>query len=48
MSCRSLIDEGYSFVRIDQIENYQQYETPPTPTGQAVASNVANMHVAPK
>jgi peptidoglycan/xylan/chitin deacetylase (PgdA/CDA1 family) len=44
----SLIDEGYSFVRIDQIENYQQYETPPTPTGQAVASNVANMHIAPK
>ena len=43
-----LIDEGYSFVRIDQIENYQQYETPPKSTGQAVASNVANMHVAPK
>jgi peptidoglycan/xylan/chitin deacetylase (PgdA/CDA1 family) len=44
----SLIDEGYSFVRIDQIENYQQYETPATPTGQAIASNVANMHITPK
>jgi peptidoglycan/xylan/chitin deacetylase (PgdA/CDA1 family) len=33
-----LIDEGYSFVRVDQIEDYRQYETPPETTGPVVAS----------
>jgi peptidoglycan/xylan/chitin deacetylase (PgdA/CDA1 family) len=34
-----LIDEGYSFVRVDQIEDYHQYETPPEATGPVVAFN---------
>jgi peptidoglycan-N-acetylglucosamine deacetylase len=33
-----LVDEGYSFVRLDQIEDYHQYETPPEETGPVVAS----------
>jgi peptidoglycan-N-acetylglucosamine deacetylase len=42
-----LIDEGYSFVRLDQIEDYQQYQTPPAETGPVVAS-AANNRVMPK
>ena len=34
-----LIDEGYSFVRVDQIGDYHQYETPPEATGPVVAFN---------
>lgn len=34
-----LIDEGYSFVRIDQIEDYHQYETPPETPSAVVAFN---------
>jgi len=34
-----LIDEGYSFVRVDQIEDYQQYETPPETPSAVVAFN---------
>ncbi|HTW34873.1 MAG TPA: polysaccharide deacetylase family protein [Rhizomicrobium sp.] len=34
-----LIDEGYSFVRVDQIQDYRQYETPPEATGPVVAFN---------
>lgn len=33
-----LVEEGYKFVRIDQIEDYKQYETPPESTGPVVAS----------
>ena len=33
-----LVDEGYSFVRLDQVEDYHQYETPPETTGPVVAS----------
>src|SRR5215469_815182 len=43
-----LVDEGYSFVRLDQIEDYQQYETPPAETGPVVASATANSRVMPK
>ena len=34
-----LIEEGYSFVRVDQIQDYHQYETPPEATGPVVAFN---------
>ena len=34
-----LVDEGYSFVRVDQIDDYRQYETPPETTGPVVAFN---------
>ena len=34
-----LVEEGYSFVRLDQIEDYHQYETPPETTGPVVAFN---------
>jgi len=27
----ALVDEGYKFVRLDQVPEYKQYETPPTP-----------------
>lgn len=43
-----LVEEGYSFVRLDQIQNYQQYETPPEPTGPVVASNALPKGVMPK
>jgi len=43
-----LIDEGYSFVRVDQIEDYQQYETPPEATGPVVASAAPVSNVVPK
>lgn len=33
-----LVDEGYRFVRLDQIEKYKQYETPPS-APVAIASN---------
>jgi peptidoglycan-N-acetylglucosamine deacetylase len=33
-----LIDEGYTFVRLDQVPQYKQYETPPASTEPAVAS----------
>ncbi len=33
-----LVEEGYSFVRIDEIQDYKQYETPPETTGPVVAS----------
>lgn len=33
-----LVEEGYNFVRIDQIQDYKQYETPPEIMGPAVAS----------
>jgi peptidoglycan/xylan/chitin deacetylase (PgdA/CDA1 family) len=44
----ALIDEGYSFVRIDQIQDYQQYETPPETTGPVVASAVQISNAIPK
>jgi peptidoglycan-N-acetylglucosamine deacetylase len=34
----ALVEEGYSFVRIDQIEDFKQYETPPEATEPVVAS----------
>jgi peptidoglycan-N-acetylglucosamine deacetylase len=33
-----LVEEGYTFVRVDQIQDYKQYETPPQITGPVVAS----------
>jgi peptidoglycan/xylan/chitin deacetylase (PgdA/CDA1 family) len=35
-----LVEEGYRFVRVDQIDEFRQYETPPEPTGPVVASAV--------
>jgi len=43
-----LVDEGYSFVRVDQIEDYHQYETPPEANGAVVASAASNSRVIPK
>ena len=43
-----LVDEGYSFVRLDQIEDYKQYETPPETTGPVVASAAPVSNVMPK
>lgn len=43
-----LIDEGYSFVRIDQIEDYKQYETPPEATGPVVARAAIPDHFVPQ
>lgn len=42
-----LADEGYSFVRVDQIQDYKQYETPPEETGPAVASAQPGRTVVP-
>jgi peptidoglycan/xylan/chitin deacetylase (PgdA/CDA1 family) len=38
-----LIEEGYTFVRLDQIPGYRQYETPPEETGPMMAS-ATNSH----
>ena len=35
----TLQEEGYTFVRLDQIPAYQQYQTPPTETSPVVATN---------
>lgn len=43
-----LIDEGYRFVRVDQIAGYRQYETPPEEFGPAVASNISPWRGVPK
>jgi len=42
-----LMDEGYSFVRVDQIEDYHQYETPPE-TPSAVVASAAFSRAIPK
>ena len=34
----ALIEEGYRFVRVDQIPEYRQYETPPAAIAEANAS----------
>jgi peptidoglycan/xylan/chitin deacetylase (PgdA/CDA1 family) len=34
----ALVEEGYKFVRLDEVPEYKQYETPPTPAAVAVAS----------
>ncbi|MBL6853915.1 MAG: polysaccharide deacetylase family protein [Alphaproteobacteria bacterium] len=36
----ALVEEGYRFVRLDQVPEYRRYDTP-TGTGAAVASNIA-------
>lgn len=33
-----LVEEGYTFVRLDQMPEYQQYETPPEENGPVIAS----------
>lgn len=33
-----LLDEGYDFVRLDEVPGYRKYETPPEDAGSAVAS----------
>ncbi len=43
----SLVDEGYKFVRIDQIEDYKRYETPPETTGPVVASAGPMRNIVP-
>lgn len=35
----SLEDEGYSFVRLDQVPAYQKYETPPSEAAPVIATN---------
>lgn len=43
----ALVEEGYSFVRLDQVQAYDQYETPvPSATGPVVASTRGNQVVA--
>jgi peptidoglycan-N-acetylglucosamine deacetylase len=42
----ALVQEGYSFVRLDQIPAYKQYETPPETTEPVVASSGDNGGVA--
>lgn len=39
-------EEGYRFVRLDEIPEYKQYETPPESEGPAVASNDAGVPTA--
>ncbi len=41
-----LVEEGYNFVRIDQIQEYKQYETPPETTGPVVASASGGRHTS--
>jgi peptidoglycan-N-acetylglucosamine deacetylase len=38
-----LVEEGYTFVRLDQMPEYQQYETPPEENGPLVASAAGMM-----
>lgn len=39
-------EEGYRFVRLDEIPEYKQYETPPEPEGPVVASTDAGVPTA--
>ena len=39
----ALQDEGYAFVRIDQVPAYQKYETPPLETAPVVATNAGTI-----
>jgi len=41
-----LVDEGYSFVRLDQVPDYKQYETPPSEPVVASASGGGSRVVA--
>lgn len=43
-----LVEEGYTFVRIDQIPEYRQYESPPQSTEPVVASAAPSSNVIPK
>jgi len=40
-----LIEEGYTFVRLDQLPDYRQYETPPEDTGPRMASAAESLRV---
>jgi peptidoglycan/xylan/chitin deacetylase (PgdA/CDA1 family) len=40
-----LLEEGYAFVRLDQMPEYRQYETPPQEVGPQMAS-AADLHAA--
>jgi peptidoglycan/xylan/chitin deacetylase (PgdA/CDA1 family) len=41
-----LLDEGYNFVRLDEVPGYRKYETPPEEPGKAVASGDRGRRVA--
>ena len=41
-----LVDEGYSFVRLDQVPEYKQYETPPSEPVVASASGGGSRVIA--
>jgi peptidoglycan-N-acetylglucosamine deacetylase len=42
----ALMEEGYKFVRLDQVSSYLQYQTPPSETEPSVAANTTRIRVA--
>jgi hypothetical protein len=43
----ALIEEGYRFVRLDQVPEYRRYETPATPAVASVAATRYAQFVPP-
>jgi peptidoglycan/xylan/chitin deacetylase (PgdA/CDA1 family) len=42
----ALIEEGYKFVRLDQVPSYLRYQTPPSESEPTVAANDGRIHMA--